>query len=344
MSFMKVLFIILIVLLVLVFLYLAIGISITAIINNKLFGVRGKDPSHPCYVHFEDYPFLSRFSYETKFEDAMIRGYVYQESGRSSFKGFVILSHGLFGSHVQYLVDVAYLAKAGYRILCFDQYGVGLSGGDSQVSLYHGIPVLDAVIKDVEKRRLNDDLPLILYGHSWGAYCSLGVLGMHPEIQKAVLRSGPVSPVKAALGLLYMKSKVLYWFMKPGLGLFMLLLFGRKSLTRSTKGISKNKSTEILVVYAKNDPMVRYGNSQYAYFSRKDRAKLCLTKKGLHNSIITEESYASFINLHKEYHRIEKMEDENEKARSEKAFYASMDRAGLVEYSSVKDEILKFLG
>lgn len=340
---MNALLIVLIVFLVVIFLYLSTAITLTALMNRKLFGVRGKDPSHPCYVHFEDYPFLSRSSYETRFEDAMIRGYIYQDSGLSSFKGFIILSHGLFGSHVQYLVDVAYLAKAGYRILCFDQYGVGLSDGDCQVSLYHGIPVLDTVIKDVEKRKLNKDLPLILYGHSWGAYCSLGVLSDHPEIDKAVLRSGPISPVKAALHLVYLKNRPLYWFLRPALGLSMLLLFGRKSLTPSTRGIGKNSTTDILVVYAENDPMVDYRNSQYSYFEKKKRAKRILTEKGLHNSIITEESYASFINLHKEYKKIQQCQEANEKARLEKAFYASMNRAGLVEYSSVKDDILQFL-
>ncbi len=338
--------ILIIVFLFLVFFYLAAGLILTFLLNQKIFGVRTKDPSHGVYVHSEDYPTLSRIPYETVFKGEKIRGYIYKDKEAEEEKGFIILSHGMFGSHVQYLVDVSYLTKAGYVVCCFDQYGVGLSSGDKIVSLPHGILVLERVIQDIEERNLHQGLPLILYGHSWGAYCSLGVLRNHPEISKAVLRSGPCKPGLAGLRILYHQNKFLYYFLFPILPFCLKVISSLSATVDCTKKIKKNTSTEILVVYAQNDPMVDERNSQYRYFTKhpQKNVHLLLTEKGLHNSIITEESYHAFLEKAKEYREIESIEDETEKARRKEEFSSSLDRAKMVIYSEeVKEGILAFL-
>lgn len=335
-----------IVFLFLAFFYLAAGLILTFLLNQKIFGVRTKDPAHGVYVHFEDYSTLSRIPYETDFHGEKIRGYIYKDKEISENKGFIILSHGMFGSHVQYLVDVFYLTKAGYEVCCFDQYGVGLSEGKSIVSLPHGILVLEKVIQDIEKRNLHQGLPLILYGHSWGAYCSLGVLKNHPEISKAVLRSGPCKPGLAGLRILYHQNRFLYYFLFPILPICLRIISSSTATIDCTKKIRKNVSTKILVVYAKNDPMVDERNSQYRYFKKHPQGNvhLLLTERGLHNSIITEESYHAFLAKAKEYHKIESIPDEKEKARRKEEFSSSLDRAKMVIYSEeVKDGILSFL-
>jgi dienelactone hydrolase len=338
--------IVVLVVMIVVFLYLATCIIVVGLLNHRLFGVRGKDPSHPVYVHYEDYTELDRQSYEMDFHGYKIRGYLYSDSRVENPKAFIILSHGMFGTHLQYLVDVRYLTQEGYLVLCYDQYGVGLSQGESQVSLSHGILVLDEVIKDVERRNLQGDLPIYLYGHSWGAYCSLGVLGKHPEVSKAVLRSGPVKPSKAGLRLLSMQSRFFYFFVRPVFALCLRLTSTGKALVDCTKELRKNRNTKILVVQSKNDPMVLLKDSQYQYFMKhpSSQVNLLLTEKGLHNTIITEESYHAFLSKAKEYKSILKIEDEKEKALAEERFLSSLSRADMVVYSDeVKDVILKFL-
>lgn len=332
--------------LIVLFLYFASSLILTYILNNKIFSVRGKDPSHPIYVHFEDYPSLVRSSYETIYDGYKIKGYIYQDKNIEKFKGFIILSHGLFGTHLQYLVDVNYLTKEGYQVLCYDQFGVGESEGESQVSLYHGILVLDCVINDVEKRNIHHNLPLILYGHSWGAYCSLGVLKNHDEIKKAVLRSGPVKPSYAGLSILKTQSKFLYHYLKPSLPFCLGLITSFQATKDCVKHLSKNKNTKILIVYSENDPMVNLKNSQYYYFKKhkNDNVTLFLTKDGLHNSIITEESYAKFVNKAKEYKNMMKNLSDDKKALASEKFLSTLSRADMVIYKEdVKDEILSFL-
>ena len=315
--------------------------------DKKVFQHRCDDPEHPCYVHFEDYPDMSRTPYECSYSSrSKIRGYIYQNKERKEFKGFVILSHGMFGTHVQYLVDVAYLTREGYQVLCYDQYGVGLSDGKRQISLAHGIKVLHVVIKDVEKNNLNHDLKITLYGHSWGAYCSLGVLDKHPEIEKAVCRSGPIGPLRAGMNLVAFNNPKFYKIFRFALPLCFYIVMGKENVVSSTSRFKKNPHTKVFITYSKNDPMVNMKNSQYYYFSKhpNKQVQIQLTSHGLHNNIITEESYASFINKTKEYFEIEKMEDPLKKAQARKRFLSNLDRANMVIYQvEVKDSILDFM-
>jgi alpha-beta hydrolase superfamily lysophospholipase len=330
----------------LLLIYFLIPFIFAVVFNNKVYHHHCDDPKHPCYVHFEDYPTLDRKPYSCEIPGAIIRGYLYQEKNKRKFKGFIILSHGMFGTHIQYLVDVSYLTKEGYQVLCYDQYGCGQSDGDDQISLAHGISVLDYVIKDVEAKNLNKNLDLILYGHSWGAYCSLGVLKDHPEIEKAVCRSGPIGPMRAGLNLVSVNMPVFYRIFKPALHMSLIMVMGKKNIVSSTREFKNNTHTKVFITYAQDDPMIFYRNSQYFYFVKhpNEQVKLQLTNKGLHNSIITEESFASFVNKTKEFHAIEAMEDPIKKAQEEKRFYSNLDRASMVVYNDeVKDAIIAFL-
>lgn len=339
--------IILLIVIIVIFLYLASCIIVTGVLNHQIFGVRGRDPLHPCYVHYEDYDDLERTRYQFLYKNKKINGFIYKEKNRNEFKdSFIILSHGLFGSHIQYIIDIHYLCKEGYIVLAYDQYGVGLSEGESQISLYQGIETLNALLDDVERRKINNDKEICLYGHSWGAYSILGVLGKHPEIKKAVLRSGPISPSQAGKRLIYILKRKYYYLIKPTLSFCMLLLVGKKSLTKANKNIKKNTKTKILVIQAKDDPMVLYKDSQAFYFNnhKQNNVEILLTEKGLHNSIITEESYQKFINKTKEYKQIYHMEDSIEKTQKLEEFTSSLSRVDMIEYDNVvKDKILDFL-
>ena len=326
-------------------------------LNKKLFLVRGKDPDNPCYLQWEDFPTLTHtpFAMKVDYEDKKgnpgsitIRGYYYKNQNNQGEKGFIVLVHGMFGSHLQYLCDISYLTQAGYEVLAFDQYGVGESDGDNQVSLSQGIYTLSLVLDEVKKRGDAKGRDLILYGHSWGAYCSLAVLKKHPEVKKAVLRSGPCDAVSSALHLIGMKNKPLEIFLAPFLRLACEMMFTHHNLINAASWGEENKTTKVLALCAEDDPMVAKRNSIVTYFQRhpQENVETFTTEKGLHNSIITEESYAKFVAKAKEYYAIVDSKDaDEEKARKKEAFIASLDRASYLEYNEpVKEKILSFLG
>lgn len=330
--------------LVVYFLYVLI---IVFLFNKKVMGVRGEDPHNPCYLQFEDYEdTLERREYQTGYYAKAINGYIYQEKGRASFKGFIIMAHGFFGSHVQYLVDIAFLCKNGYQVLAFDQYGVGISEGEAQVSLANGIYVLENVIRDVEKRNLQGNLKLMLYGHSWGAYSCAGALRTHPEIEKAILRSGPVDPIAAGSHLLKMAKPSLYSSIAPLNRFCSFLLLGHRNMIKSTRGPKKNKTTDILVLHAKDDPMVEVSNSLALYYEKhpQKNVQVIFSEHGKHNTIITEAAIENYHKAVEAYKKIEMIQDAKEKTREEETFIKSLDRVSMYPYNTeVCNEILNFL-
>lgn len=328
------------------FLYVAIMMVLFALVMRKLIWVRGKDPDNPCFLRFEDYrDELERKPYETFYYGKKIAGFLYKERGRKDFSGFVILSHGLFGTHVQYLIDIDMLCKAGYVVLAYDQYGVGLSEGKNQESLGTGIYVLENVIADVERRNLNDSLPIVLYGHSWGGYCVTGALRKHPEIAKAVSRSGFVSPTKAGLDALRHFCRPFYFLLSPVVYPISWLLIGRRNMRSALKGM-KNHSTKCLFIYSLDDEMVFPENALACHFKDhpQENAEFFIRETGGHNSLLTPQSMENYRNLVKDYQEITAIEDPEERKRRSEAFVGSLDRRNQYRLEeTVRDRILSFL-
>lgn len=304
--------ILIVVIAIIIFCYLAIGLLIVFFANYKLFSVRGKDINNDCYLKYEDFHTLNRREYEGFYKDATIKGYIYTSSSYTNeYKGFIILSHGMWSSHITYLSDIEYLTSLGYKVLAYDNYGVCLSGGNSQVSLAHSIYVLDSVINDVENRNLNEGLNIILYGHSMGGYATSCNLKKHQEIYKAIIRSAPISPSISGRDLLIKNNKFLGYLLYPIINLSFYLLYGRKENQSSISSLKKNKKTKILLIHAKNDNIVPFKNSLAKYFSKHKQSNIevYISKVGKHNSIMEESSMDNYIKLKNEYYRLVKEND-----------------------------------
>lgn len=304
--------ILIVIIAIIIFCYLATGLIIVFLANYKLFSVRGKEINNDCYLKYEDFHTLNRSEYEVFYKDATIKGYIYTSSSyNNEYKGFIILSHGMWSSHITYLSDIEYLTSLGYKVLGYDNYGVCLSGGNSQVSLAHSIYVLDSVINDVEKRNLNEGLNIILYGHSMGGYATSCNLKKHQEIYKAIIRSAPISPSISGRDLLIKNYKFLGYLLYPIINLSFYLLYGRKENQSSISSLKKNKKTKILLIHAENDNIVPLKNSLAKYFvkHKQSNIEVFISKVGKHNSIMEESSMGNYINLKNEYYRLVKEND-----------------------------------
>ncbi len=338
--------IVLVVIIALLFLYVIVSLIFTAFVCKKMFWVRGSDPDNPCYLREEDYPELQKEDYVVGYYGRAIRGYIYSDKNISQYKGFIILSHGFFGTHIQYLLDISWLTKNGYKVLAYDQFGNGISDGKNQDNLSVGVYVLENVLRNVIKHDVNAGLPLYLYGHSWGGYSVSGALKHYPQVKKAIVRSGFTSPIQAGLSLLKQKKPVLTLLFTPGIYLSYLILFGRKGFTKGTRGLKRNHKTQVLYIYASDDPMVLPSNSLAVYYQKhpKSIATVHISENGLHNSLLTIESQNRYHELVKEYQNILKIEDEDERKKVEKEFLHQLNRRNEYQLNEeVADDILAFL-
>ncbi len=329
--------ILIVVIATIIFFYLAFAIIIVFLANSKLFLKRGYDPDNDLYIKYEDCPDLNRSEYYTYYKKAKINGFIYTSNlYKEEYKGFIILSHGLWGSHIQYLLDIEFLTSLGYKVLAFDNYGVGLSEGENQISLANSIYVLNQVIDDVKKRNINENLDLLLYGHSMGGYAVSCALKKHQEIKSAIIRSAPLSASVAGRDLLMLNNKTLAYFLYPVITLSTKLLLGRRNDESSKKMILKNKKTSILIFHAKNDQIVFYKHSLAYKLLRckKDNIKIYINEKGRHNSILTEKSQDNYSLLKKEYKELLK-ENDNQKIHS----FISNVKENKRMYYSLNDEV-----
>ncbi len=321
-----------IVVLSLLFVYFSYVLVSTFLINRKLFLIRGTDPDNPCYLHLSDYPELNREPLRIGYYGEKIQGYLYTRKDRKEQKGFIILSHGYFGTHIQYLADIYYLTGLGYQVLAYDQYGVGDSEGRNQVSLANGSYVLENVIRYVIKNHIHENRDIILYGHSWGAYCSLCALKRYPEVKKAVLRSGFVSPTKTVLSLVKMTKRGFYYSIRPLYPLCYVLLFGIRN-TRKAK-LGKKSKTEILVIHSLDDKVVPYKNSIAKMLAKKkdSHIHLFVTEKGEHNSLIAKKGLENYARSIEEYQKILSAKGEDKSQKIEE-FISSLDRRKMYPYN-----------
>lgn len=335
-----------IIIMFLVFAYFCVGIITVGIINHRIFQCRGKEEHDPYFVHFEDYSNMVRTEYEMSYKGKTIRGYIYAKQHSQDSKGFFILAHGMFSTHLNYLPDIEILISCGYDVLAFDQYGVGISDGDEIVSLEHGTRVLKEVIADVKKRNINRGLPISLYGHSWGGYCVTSVLKYHSDMKYVISRSGPISPVRASMTLLKSLKPHLYYFLRPIIPMSIFFVCGRRSVIKSLSPLKRNTTSKTLLIYALNDPRVDEKNSQAIYFQnhKKNNVEVFIKDKGLHNSLLTEDSYHLLQEKKKAYHRILEIEDEQKKAQALQEYISCLTRAEYIEYDvDVKKAIETFL-
>lgn len=335
-----------IVIIVILFVYLATAIILLSRMDKSFYGKRIPAQENPCHPTMDDFPSLRREDYSVElYQNEFIRGFIYSDVSISSFKGFIILAHGLYRTHTRYLPDIDLLCKAGYQVLAFDHYGCGLSDGKGIISLCQGMYTLDGVIKDVEYRNINHGLKISLYGHSWGAFSIGGALAYHPEIEKAICRSAPTNVIAPTIRSIYLKNKALAIFFYPAIRIIYPILLGARNNIKSTFGLKKNKKTKTLFLHAKNDPMVEYSTSLSKYYLKhpQKNAFVYVSEKGFHDSLIDEESTKEYRRLSKAYHEIEKLAGK-EKALAEKEFISSFDRADLMKVQDcVKEEILSFL-
>lgn len=326
--------------------YIAFGLIVLYKAYGQVFSQRGFDPSNPCFLNYADYENeMIRIPFKTGYYGKAIKGYIYQDKGMNDFKGFVILSHGLFGTHIQYLLDISMLTKAGYRVLAYDQYGVGISEGNNQESLATGIYVLENVICGVEKNQINDNLPIYLYGHSWGAYCVAGALKKHKEIKGAVCLSAPFSSAKAISSLMSIEKPNLAKFLKPIIPLCSWMLLGNRYSLKANRGLKSNKNTPTLLIQAKDDTMVPYKQSLVKYYEKhpQKNATVLIRDKGQHNVLLEEGCVDKYRSLVNEFQTIDREPDPHKRNAAMSVFMEKLDKKNIYRYNTeVENAILNF--
>lgn len=105
------------------------------------------------------------------------------------------MCHGIAGGGEDNLSMVKYMLDDGYQVFTFDYTGVYESEGASSVGFYQAVKDLNAVLGYIEASASLKNLPVFLYGHSWGGYTAAAVLNFKHNIAGVITISGFSSPM-----------------------------------------------------------------------------------------------------------------------------------------------------
>lgn len=224
-------------------------------------------------------------------------GYHYRVGGVEPH-GILIFAHGLGGGgHNSYLDCISFFARNGYSVFAFDATGNDESEGNGVNGLAQGVIDLSHAISFVETDPDFPDLPIVLWGHSWGGYCVSAVLKYHSEVKAVVAVSGfdQSSDLIKAQGkeMLGEISTVLVPYVK----LYERIKLGKWAESTATKGFEAS-SAKIMIVQGGEDTVVppEYGytvwNAKYAddprftFVFRADRG---------HNDIYWSQAFIEYL-------------------------------------------------
>ena len=222
---------------------------------GEMFG-RAEKPQQTIYETYED---LSRDFSRTEItflsEEDELTGYIYGASKNP--KGMVVISHGIGGGADSYIQEATYFAKKGYKVLSFSNTGSHESEGKGTMGLSQSVIDLDAALDYVEAQKEYEDLPVYLYGHSWGGYAVTAILNYDHEIAAVASVAGYNSPMEMIMAWGKPQMGILAYVEYPYLWIYQKLLFGGASNLSATEGIN-SVDTPVLVIHGTEDEVIPY--------------------------------------------------------------------------------------
>lgn len=258
--------------------------------------IAGRKESYaPIMLNLEDFDGLQRteMSFPSN-KDQKLMGYLYQKGTKQ--KGVIVLAHGYGdGGHNSYMDLADYFASNGYYVFTYDATGTDMSEGDGVGGFPQGAIDLDYAIRFVKTQDQLKDLPLMLFGHSWGGYSAGNVLNFQSDVQAVITvaafnRSSDVFEVvgrqEAGDGI---------DLMMPWINLYERFKFWEYATKTALEGFG-NTNAKVMIVQSQDDELVpmSYGYNQFLdKYGEDNRFVFELYEDRGHNHLFRDETYIS---------------------------------------------------
>ena len=239
-----------------VLLYCALSMIASAVVFRALFPRRsGLSPLH--YTYEELAPDVPREHFSFPSGQNMLSGWRYDAE---TPKGLIVIINGFGDGADAHLPEIVEFIRAGWSVATWDATGIGESEGSGTVGLQQIRSDLSAFLQYRKNADARDGLPVVLYGHSAGAYAAATELNAEPEIRAAVCISGFDRPVPLMYGHAKQRVSILADLQYPFLALENVFLFGAKANDSARAAIDKTEKP-VLIVGGTSDDLVPYENS-----------------------------------------------------------------------------------
>lgn len=312
---------------------------ITKYVYDDNFG-RADASAYTSFLRYEDITGYERTQISFMSGNNKLAGYIY---GEDNDKGLIVIAHGLGGGAESYLPETMYFVDNGWRVFSYDCTGSYNSEGEGTKGLPQSAIDIDAALNYIESQNWN--LPIMLYGHSWGGYAVTAVLNYEHDISAVVSIAGYATPME----LLYEQSQdMMGWFATityPYQWLYQRMLFGSTAGLSAVAGINKS-SVPVMVIHGSEDTVIRYDGA--GIIAHKDKIKnpnvvyrTCDSENqsGHNNLFMSTERIPYVDKINEEYKAIYDSYDGNVPDEIKAEFNAGIDkyRVSELDYAFMSD-------
>lgn len=247
-------------------LFLIIPLGLAVMIYEDNFGERYETyiPMSRSNDEFENLN-MQRFTFSSNKGQVLV-GYKYFKNVEDAV-GIVVIAHGLGGGgHNSYMDIVDYFASNRYIVFAYDATGNDESEGDSVKGIPQGLIDLDYAIRFVKETSDFAKLPIVLFGHSWGAYSAGSVLNYHPDVKAVVMVAG----FNESMDIIEEEGRRIAGDgikpLLPYMALYERIKFGEYATLCSVKGF-ENSTAGVMIIHSVDDEMISSEKSFDAFFN-----------------------------------------------------------------------------
>ena len=186
-----------------------------------------------------------------------LKGYVY---GEANDKGLVVIAPGRGTSQEEYLPETLFFVDKGWRVFTFDFTGSFESQGKSSKGLPQARIDLLAALNYIQSNDSLKDLPIMLYGHSWGGYAVTAVLNDVDNISAVASLSGFNSPMGLFDEQAHRIMGALAYVEYPFEWAYQTLLFGKDASVTAVDGINRT-DTPVMIIHGTEDQAIAFNGA-----------------------------------------------------------------------------------
>ena len=266
-----------------------------------------------------------------------LKGYVY---GEGNDKGLVVIAPGRGTNSVEYLPEALFFVDHGWRVLTFDYTGSFESQGKNSKGLPQARIDLLAALDFIQSDESLKDLPIMLYGHSWGAYAVTAVLNDVDNISAVASLSGFNSPMGLFDEQAHRMMGVLAYVEYPFEWAYQTMLFGKDASVTAVDGINRT-DTPVMIIHGTADNAIAYnGASIIAQRNRITNPNVVYVSRSGeyqndHDHLMKSVAAMKYINeKNNEFRELSERYDGNIPDSAMDEFYASVDRFQVSELDS----------
>ncbi len=236
-----------------------------------------------------------------------LQGYVY---GLNQDQGLVVVAHGLGGGADSYLSQITYFVDQGWRVFAYDATGSFDSEGRTTKGFPQALIDLDAALTYINSQESFVNLPILLFGHSWGGYAVANILHYDYEITAVATASGANSPMEMIIEQGRSMMGRFIDIQYPYLWLYQRILFGETASLNAIDAINQS-NVPVLIIHGTEDEAVTYEGSSIISkledITNPDARAISLSEPGRngHNNIFRSNASMEYIDeINSDYRKL----------------------------------------